>query len=445
MLSWYYLGVAQYYSTDFASSIVSLEQAYKLAERLRSESYMGLSSMMIGYVYSKTYLPADALEATMESVQHFAAVPDSFQVRRAQCTLGERFMQMGRFHEADSLFEQVLLSDQCDSFNVRKALLGQAVAVYYDDILSGASRSLQLFTEALNTYSASLTPYYADYYARALYDSGHKMEADGILAQLKAADNGHERSAYLEHYIANKGNDAESITKTSQHLLALQDSIMRASMEQSVLHSQRDYLDKVNSLLAQESSTRKRVNWLMAITLILSSVVLCMTLHYILRRKRYLENDMVQLSEQMHLMTSEMDELRQQYISAYKGQFQRISHLIELYYSTSGSRSGRDEVYKEVMNLATTVGKDQKTYASLERNVNRHLENAMKIYRQRFPDMGEDHYRLVCYFMAGYPASTIELLTGLSQNAIYARKRRIINNLASDQSGDSEPLLRYLR
>ena len=445
MLSWYYLGTAQYYSEDYSSSALSLEQARTLAEQLGSERYQGLSCMMMGYVYSRNYLLHDALESTRKSILHFAAIPDSFQVRRAECTLAERYLQLSRFHEADSLFGQVILAAPDDSFNVRKALPGQAVAVYYDDTLSGASRAVQLFSRAIGTYHTTLTPYYADYYGRALCDSGFEKEAEMILAQLESSGSGRGRAPFLKHHIAIRRNDPPLISSTSQRIIALQDSVSRVALEQSVLHSQRDYLDQANSFLVREAAAQKRIRWLLAAVIILLLAVLVMIVHAMLRRERLRENKLVELAEQARLMSSEMDKVRQQYVSAYKGQFQKITRLVELYFKTSGSKEGRDKVYKEVMNLSTTVGRDQRTYASLERSVNQHLDDAMSIYRQSFPDKDEDHYRLVCYFMAGYPASMIEMLTGLSQSAVYTRKHRLLKTLADHPSENTELLLRSLR
>ncbi len=187
--------------------------------------------------------------------------------------------------------------------------------------------------------------------------------------------------------------------------------------------------------------------------LILSGVFLFLLFHGIAKHEReelvrMLEESKSLLStlhEEKTSLSGRLEEIRRQYISAYKDQFRKLANLVECYYNTSGQKNTRDAVYREVQQLALMVGNDHKTYMSLERKVNRNLDNAMDFYRKEYPNQEEDHYRLVCYLMAGYPASTIQMLTGLSQSNVYVRKNRLMQNLSEHPSPHSSLFSEVLR
>lgn len=144
---------------------------------------------------------------------------------------------------------------------------------------------------------------------------------------------------------------------------------------------------------------------------------------------------LVEAHERNSTLNDELELTRKQYVSAYKKRYSKIAHLSETYYLTSGSRDSREKVYREVRDLSSFITKDIKTYRQLEKNVNNNLSDAMLWFRKEYPDLEESTYRFVCYLMAGFPASTISLLTGLTPSNIYVRKNRLLEDI---QSGSTE-------
>ena len=144
-------------------------------------------------------------------------------------------------------------------------------------------------------------------------------------------------------------------------------------------------------------------------------------------------------------LEDELDVVRQKYVAAYKKQFQKVASLVEYYRTTSGRSDGRDLVYKQVMELSSTVGKDRESMRALERNVNAALDNAMNKYREAFSGKSREHYDLVCYFMAGFPASLIELLTGIPKSTLYSKKSRLLDELAASHSPYKDLLYRSVK
>ena len=132
------------------------------------------------------------------------------------------------------------------------------------------------------------------------------------------------------------------------------------------------------------------------------------------------------------LLNDELLAARKQYVSAYKKRFSKIASLSETYYRTSGLKDARELVYREVREVSSFISKDSRTYRQLEKNINSGLSNAMELFRMEYPREKEEDYRFVCYLMAGFPASTISLLTGLTSSNVYVRKNRLLERLRKD-------------
>jgi len=142
---------------------------------------------------------------------------------------------------------------------------------------------------------------------------------------------------------------------------------------------------------------------------------------------------MATLLQESERKNSDLEEnllaVQMRYIAAYKKQFSKISSIIENYYTSSGMKNGRDMVYKQVMDIAATIGSDNARMKSLERDLDSIHGHAMELYRSEFPDKEEDHYRWVCLFMAGFTTPMLELLTKAPRNTIYSKKKRLLEEI----------------
>ena len=144
-------------------------------------------------------------------------------------------------------------------------------------------------------------------------------------------------------------------------------------------------------------------------------------------------------------MAQSLREVQRRYVSAYKKQFSKISSIIENYYTSSGKNNSRDIVYKQVMDIAATIGSDQTRMSIVEKDVNLTLTNAMELYREEFPGKSADHYKMVCLFMAGFTISMMEILTGTLKNTLYSRKSRILEEIRNSDVEHKELFLMVIK
>lgn len=453
MMSLYYLGVSQYYGKDFYEGIKTLDKAEALASQVNNTRYAGLTAMMKSYMYEALFNHVDAIRSAQEGISYLSRLPDStLQVRRAIQQLADCHIANKNPQEACSLYKPLLEAAPADSFLQRKGLPAYAWALFLAD-KNNARQSYDLFQTAFEKYHVRLSLGSYCQYAAILISLGKIKEARSIL---QAADSqpikAPEYTEYIRYLLQKHDGNYKDALETYESILNLQNEIALRTMEQSVIRTQRDAEAFAHKAAVEENKRIIQRNALMILSLL--SVLALILYSYLKQRRRVAkereqfidnareaEHQLSTLESSNDSLQNELSDIKQKYVSTYKKQFQRVSSLIENYYLTSGDKNGRDYVYRQVMELACTIGNDYESMRKLENNVNKALDNAMSKYKQEYPDRDTPHYNLVCYWMAGFPASTIELLTGIPKNTIYTKKKRLLQEIHDGNAPDRELFL----
>ena len=287
--------------------------------------------------------------------------------------------------------------------------------------------------------------------------NGRKDEGKALLARL-AIDTSKQAEAVVSYYrylIDQEEGDYRKALQYVKNTMETEDSIARQTMEQSVIKTQREYQQKNRELYQARAEMRKLFIIALVILLVLLVWIAITILLHINRRNNQkvaalvsaeeeVKSLLKQINQQNEDLSDQLSQTRKKYIAAYKKRFSKIAHLSETYYTTSGMKEGRDIVYREVSELASFIAKDAHTFRQLERNINSNLSNAMALYREEFPCLEEKEYRFVGYLMAGFPASTIALLTGLSTSNVYVKKMRLLASISSSDVPDKQHFIMVL-
>ena len=441
MMSLYYLGTAQYYGKDYNHAILNLDEAERLGEETGSLRYQALANMAKSYVFSSVYNHKEALSCAQKGTDYFAQIPDSFQFVRSKHTVGLQYNNLRQYDKARAIYQEVLEDAPEDTFIMRRALLDCAWTEMLRSFdAAGAEKAIELTERAVSEYGAPLTPFYAGHYAEALAMCGRLDEAESILELLDNTPGADMQALFCRFYLQKEKNEYVEALASYEKIVSLQDSIAVQTMEQSLLRTQRDYMAEAAKV--SELRARSRAQWIMVVSIIavLILVVGIMMALYLNKKRLAEREELSGIAAQTSLLLREsesenenleesLNNARRAYVMAYKEQVSKISKLVDAYYGSDASSSA---VTQEVKYLAKSVSADGKVYQRLENSVNLHLDNAMALYRREVPGKGEMHYRIVCYLMAGYPASTIRLLTGVPENTVYSQKRRLLADLAGN-------------
>ena len=409
MLSLYYLGMSQYYAKNYSNAIVSLECVSSLAD-------------------------------------------SSYLERWAKLHLGDCYVGNSQFNKANAVYASLITQYHSDSTLLRQTLPHYAWSTF----MAGEQNenALQLYLRAINDYRAELFCQDLHHYGVVLLAAGMEENVFPIMNQLEDCDDSLELVHDLRCRLFKMQGNYRDAFEEYEALKQLQDKKISETLIYSFYRSQLEVKEQEleNALLKL-----KVIRGYVFITCVSVIFLVAIMLIVIWRRKAVKEKEqlvssieemtlsLAQYQEQNTSLEGELELARQKYVGAYKKQFQKIASLVEYYRTTSDRQDGRDLVYRQVMELSSTVGKDRMSMRALERNVNVALDNAMSLYREDFPGKSQEHYDLVCYFMAGFPASLIELLTGISKNTLYSKKSRLLDALAASHSAHKDLFYRAIK
>lgn len=452
MLSWYYLARIQDNAGDYNKAIVSLFRAEQFLAVDEDPYYEGLIHMERESLYNRTYNNEEALSEALLGVKVFTESGEYRQALIAKRRLGLDYLALRDFHNADSVFLSIAEDCHADSSFIADALFNYARSLVLE---SRYEEAQELFTKGSNIYHGRLNAHQANAYAYALSRGGRLDEGISILKQTSNIPEIRSSAFnYLHRIEKDLGHFDEALTYFEQ-AIALQDSITLAMMSQSIIKTQRDYQQSEKELFRLNAEkNRDALVWVISLMILgslLTMVIVINSRNSHRQRIANLESSIEKAEELNRILDSnneslnhELEDTRRQFISAYKKRFYKIAHLAETYYRTSGHKEGRDLVYTEVMDLASFIATDAHTFRQLERNVNANLSDAMSLYRLEIPAKESD-YRFVCYLMAGFPASTISLILGESESAIYGRKHRLIGKIEKSSAAHKKLFVSVLK
>lgn len=454
MLSWYYLARIQDNSKDYNNAIVSLFRAEEYLAKAEEPYYEGLIHMERESLYNRTHNNTEALVEAKRGMDAFESIGESKQARIARRRVGLDYLANQDFKGADSIFLSMASDKDADSLYRADGYFHFARSkVLQNDYVN----ALILFETGITQYKGRLSREQAGAYAYALYMDGRKDEGKALLARLAQGSSKQTKAvvSYYRYLIDQEEGDYRKALQYVNNTMGTEDSLARLTMEQSVIKTQREYQQKNRELYQAQAEMRKLSIIALMILLVLLVWIAITILLDISRRNNQKVAALVsaeeeaksllkQINQQNEDLSDQLSQTRKKYIAAYKKRFSKIAHLSETYYTTSGMKDGRDIVYREVSELASFIAKDAHTFRQLERNINSNLSNVMALYREEFPGLEEKEYRFVGYLMAGFPASTIALLTGLSTSNVYVKKMRLLASISSSDVPDKQHFVMVL-
>ncbi len=443
MLSWYYLGRVYANAKDFNRAIVAITKAEEYSEHVEDLYSKALIYMAKENIYSHSHNYAEALTAAKKGTKTFEEADVPEQALLAKRRLALDYIAIHDFASADSLLLGIIENDHADSSLVGRCILNYAWSLA---LQKKYPESLVYFEEGTSKYHTSMSLPQLEEYGVALYQTGQDEKADALRDRLKDIPSAKASFMLLSLQSCRKTGRYEEALELQRKLIQREDSIAVKTMEQSVIKTQREYQKQSKEIYRLESEKRKLTSIVFVFLSLLLILAFILTLRIsqkshrqkterLMASQEEIKKMLVEAHERNSTLNDELELTRKQYVSAYKKRYSKIAHLSETYYLTSGSRDSREKVYREVRDLSSFITKDIKTYRQLEKNVNNNLSDAMLWFRKEYPDLEESTYRFVCYLMAGFPASTISLLTGLTPSNIYVRKNRLLEDI---QSGSTE-------
>ena len=432
---------------------------------------VGLLYLQMGVLYGNDYDYQRALESMQEALRYYELAGKEGLQYIAKRNMGLIYLNMLQYPQADSLLNEVFAWGEAhDDSHIINSVLTPLLRLY------DATANTEALDSLLMRYPIDVLPQNAATYG--IIARGHALKGDESMAEesLKQA----WRLSKTPHDTAMLWQKSSEIYKNLdvpyialqgyERLLIYQDSIVRITLQQPLIASQRDHYE---TRLKMEELRNQQQRYLMrgaAVVVLMVAVALGIYVRSCFRRKQEELNEYMELaedlrytlynkeesigriSEELQLSHVQMDELRER-VDAHEGSVvhmqaqiaelfdtysRLLNNLSETYYENQGTKSAINkgilsQLEKEIVQLS----KGDKL-AELEAILNTNLDNIMARLRAELPHLKEKDYAFLAYLYARFSGKTIATFMKLERNHIYQIKHRLRDEIKSSDAPSRE-------
>ena len=491
MKMYYYLGVIQFNRGELLPAVSSFIRSKELSESSDDYVFRGLILSAISDVYARNNSYLENILYSEEAIQNFEKADDSLRVWITMGSLAFYYAENNDWEKSDSLYAKFFSMPCRDSSVLAQQLVNKA-AICLRKPKADPLQSVELFTKAVN--EMGWHPDLSDYcvYAYALDLLGHNTASDKIFSQLDKIGDDPAVLNVWKYRISKHRGDKEKALDFLEKTVAIQDSIVVSTVNQSVALAQSDYFQSKSKLLERENRIRKLDIWIIILIGVIAGFV-ALTVYLQQKRKWLLRleemvsinNDVTcRLSEEkmtndkyrekvrqlereketvrfelsnmqltskeaeqkLSLMTERIEKLtkneqniqrlRQEFALTYKRQFAKLKDLCSIYLELPESDKKKERIYSKVKDLSSVVyGCNQK---KLESMINENMNDLMTKFRKDLPSATESDFRFIALWILGFDAKTIARVMGYASSSVYTKRSRLKEKISAISSGNKE-------
>ena len=445
--AWMYLGTEQYNDKKYNEAIVSFEQAIEYSNSISDQNLQGVlySKMADTFIKSQDYVHAnDYLDKAIKCFE------DSFrpdQKNLARIMKAVNYIRLMEWDKAEGLFN-TLLSDNTLSDKQKGSIEGYyAMMILYNPSMIDTTAFSHLNNAIFYNGTLENVDQYCAY-AYILGSLGREEESDLLFKRIDLEDYTNKYSyEYWKHRLYQKKGDYKKAYSSLLSARNIVDSITRVNHTLSASNAQRVQLE---NLAIQRQLKVQNQRWTIVATSLLAILIAAVPSVLYLRRKRksIAEHDRMEIViELLNHRISEIDAEKEVLIKEKtKARFAIIGSIFEdIYHLTGSGESPTKERLYEIINVRTKLlGNDEDAQKEFEKSVNEESGNIMTNFRNDFPDLKPEEYRLASCIFAGFDNTTIMLIMGITTlEYTRVKKNRLKNKIQKRPSPLIDTYLRY--
>lgn len=439
MMAYYYNGIVNKNAKNYKLAIASLEKASTDALALNDPFYSGLVFRNISEVFTYTNNVPAAIAYIQKAIASFEQSGYERYTYYAKLSLAGYYVADRNFYDARNCIEELKSIPEIKD-NCRK--LDAAISVHLGED--------PLYSVALYKGVTSKVMTYEDYalFALALEKSRNTEEADLRLSEaynLCSSINARASVDYVHAKIKQLRGHFEEAYYLTRKASAVQDSVTRVILKQSIIEAQKEYY-KTESLLQEEKMLRERdrlIFWCVS-----CAFILCLTcIHLMIKRKesiRKQEELILSLKYRQQLLDQAQRNNAELIGSLFR---ERINHLDAISDSFLDAEDEKDRylALKQFKTELASMRKDQNMFQSLENDLNTYCNGVMKKLAQQVPSIKGENKKTILLFFAGVPDKTIQLLMNkVSIESLRMARSRLRKEIIASQAPDQELFLKML-
>ena len=445
-------------------AMTAYTRAEEFVNKVDAPYPVGLLYAQIGVLYGNDYDYPQALEYIENALIHYEKSGKERLQYIAKRNIGQCYLNMLQFPQAEPLLKEVLEWGEAhnDSYIISSAL--DLLLCLYD-----ATANAEALDSLIMRYPIDVLPQNAATYG--IIAHYYALREDKAVAEdaLDYAWNiciAAEDSIMLwqKSYQVYKALDSPyDALHSHEQLLAHQDSVIRITLQQPLIASQRDHYEtrlKVEELRNQQRRYLIRVAAAIALMV---AVVLGIYVRRFLRNKNRQLIEQIELADELRLTIYNKEQaleevhhelsvqrltydtklhvMDQQISQLFRARYQLLDELSKTYYEGTANKSEKDKVYKKVLREIERLSVDEE-FAQLEDIINEYCDNVMAHIRAELPKMfSKIDYHLLCCFYIGFSGKTISVFTGIEANQIPVYKQRFRNKISKSGAPNKQLML----
>ena len=455
-------------------AMTAYTRAQEFVDEVDAPYPVGLLYLQMGVLYGNDYDYQRALESMQEALRYYELAGKERLQYIAKRNMGLIYLNMLQYPQADSLLNEVLVwSEAHNNFHIMNSVLTPLLRLY------DATANAEALDSLLMRYPIDVLPQNAATYG--IIARSHALKGDESMAEesLKQA----WRLSKTPHDTAMLWQKSSEIYKNLdtpyialqgyERLLIHQDSVVRITLQQPLIASQRDHYE---TRLKVEELRNQQQRYLMrgaAVMILMVAVALGIYIRNCFRRKQEELNEYMELADELRhtlyhkeesianneaamehirqelqLSHTQLEELRvqlhahddtmqTQIAELLGGQFQLLNRLSETYYELESSKEDtpiRNRIFEQVKAEIDSLRDGGEKYIELEAIVNRNLDNIMARLRAELPHLKEQEFIYLTFFYARFSGKAISLFTRTKRDTIYKIKERLCKKIKTSDA-----------
>ena len=422
--------------------------------------YKSLINSAISVIYSRNRNYEQELYYTREALKYERMAGDSVGIWAITGHLAACYANMQMYEDADRVYDEFFSMHIYDSLKYARRRLNYAKDLIRRETKRPA-QSIEIIEDVAKTFPKAMTVEAYCIYAYALQISGNSDAASSIIQQLEAMNGSTDIIRVWRYRICREQGQYKQAIEDLEHSIMVQDSVILASIQQSLLRTQRDYLNAKTELLKKEN---KIVRQKIYLTVVVSFVLLGGLFFLYIRRRASYSKRIEELSslylasqqmldlqnlktDSLYAQLAEKDSdilsLRKKYATMYKAQYKTLNDLCAAYLSPI-KKDRKEVLYDEAMRQLDIIINDRESQDKFMVMVNCSLDNIIDKLRMDLPNHKDQDFRFLMFIIVGFDATTIANLTGYSVGTVYTKKNRLKGEIANLSSPHKDFYLRYI-
>lgn len=437
--SLYYLGRLRFNAEDYNGAILAFAQAAETRLSKGDPSFRGFVHAGMADTYRRCFYDTEALRHDSLALSSFRAAGDPHYENGALYNLALQHYNMHHRDTAAALFRFLShVPDTMVAWNARRSLA--ALTLYRPD--PDPEESCRLF-EGLARAGYDFYPREIGEWAYACELAGQHDRADSLLGTISLTGD----LARYGHLVATARGDTEAALNYLIETDAYDDSLHTALQRHSIQTSMEEYQAEA----ARRAQDRARIRKLLIYFLAALMLALVSLSGWMMSRQRRLHAErekrlefiagesrrLLQMAQAENTsMRSAVEAGMQHFVVSFRREWAVLADLCREYHATYEDPEARNLIYNKVMDLASAIGRDDKSFRRLEKRINEDLDGLMLDFRRDFAGrLPEPKFRLAAYLVAGFDASLIALLLDWKDlQMVYREKNRLLNKVSLSTS-----------